>query len=191
LNKELTMDRRQLLVLSGAALAAACSSTPPTAEQNAVKRREIDSGVTTAMADLATNASARQMAGMAKGILVFPKVVTAGLLVGGSYGQGSLRKGNTTAGYYSISSGSVGLLAGAQTKTMYVLFMTQDALNKFEASEGWTVGADASVVMADTGAEARVDSRTAQAPVVGYVRNQSGFMANLSIDGTKFNKLKL
>jgi lipid-binding SYLF domain-containing protein len=45
--------------------------------------------------------------------------------------------------------------------------------------------------MADTGAEARVDSRTAQAPIVGYVRNQSGLMANLSIDGTKFNKLKL
>lgn len=185
------MDRRHLLLFSGAAFLAACSSTPPTAEEAASKRREIDSGVTNALADLFTNANARQLAGMSKGILVFPKVVTAGFMVGGSYGQGSLRKGNTTAGYYSISSGSVGLLAGAQTKAMYLLFMTQDALNKFEASEGWTVGADASVVMADTGAEARVDSRTAQAPVIGYVRNQSGLMANLSVDGTKFNKLKL
>ena len=33
--------------------------------------------------------------------------------------------------------------------------------------------------------------QAAQAPIVGYVRNQSGFMANLSIDGTKFNKLDL
>ena len=179
-----------MLLLSGAALAAACTSTP-TAEQNTAKRREIDAEVTTALTGLITDASARQMAGTAKGILVFPKVVTAGFVVGGSYGQGALRKGTTTAGYYSISSGSVGLLAGAQTKTMYVLFMTQDALNKFEASNGWTVGADASVVMVDTGAEARVDSQSAQAPIVGYVRNQSGFMANLSIDGTKFNKLEL
>src|SRR4030095_5689908 len=116
------MDRRNLLLLSGAALFAACSSTPPTAEEAASKRREIDSGVTSALADLSTNASARQMAGMAKGILVFPKVVTAGLGIGGSYGQGALRKGAATAGYYSISSGSVGLLAGAQNKTMYVLF---------------------------------------------------------------------
>ena len=185
------MDRRQLLLLSGAALATACSSTPPTAEESAAKRREIDTGVTNALADLSTNANARQLAGMSKAILVFPKVISAGLGIGGSYGQGSLRKGSTTAGYYSISSGSVGLLAGAQTKTMYLLFMTQDALNKFEASNGWTVGADASVVMADTGAEARVDSRTAQAPIIGYVRNQSGLMANLSIDGTKFNKLQL
>jgi lipid-binding SYLF domain-containing protein len=43
----------------------------------------------------------------------------------------------------------------------------------------------------DAGAEARVDTQTAQAPVIGYVRSQAGFMANLSIDGTKFNKLKL
>ncbi len=184
------MDRRQLLVLSGAALAAACSS-PPTAEQNAAKRKAIDAEVTNALAGLTTNTSARQMASTAKGILVFPRVVTAGFVVGGSYGEGALRKGATTAGYYSISSGSVGLLAGAQTKTMYVLFMTQDALTKFETSKGWTVGADASVVMVDTGAEARVDSQSAQAPIVGYVRNQSGFMANLSIDGTKFNKLEL
>jgi len=151
----------------------------------------IDAEVNTALADLFTNASAKQMAGMSKGILVFPKVVSAGFGIGGSYGQGALRKGTVTAAYYSISSGSVGLLAGAQTKTMYVLFMTQDALNKFETSKGWTVGADASVVMVDAGAEARVDSQSAQAPIVGYVRNQSGFMANLSIDGTKFNKLEL
>jgi lipid-binding SYLF domain-containing protein len=185
------MDRRQLLVFSGAALAAACSTTPPTAEQNKAKRNAIDAEVTSALAGLTADTSARQMASTAKGILVFPKVVTAGLMVGGSYGEGALRKGATTAGYYSISSGSVGLLAGAQTKTMYVLFMTQDALAKFEASKGWTVGADASVVMVQTGAEARVDSQSAQAPIVGYVRNQSGFMANLSIDGTKFNKLEL
>jgi lipid-binding SYLF domain-containing protein len=187
------MDRRQLLLFTGAALAAGCTSTPTTGVADpGAKRREIDAAVDNALADLYANAKgARQLTGMAKGVLVFPKVVSAGFVVGGSYGQGALRKGTTTAGYYSVGAGSVGLLAGAQSKAMYVLFMTQDALNKFEASDGWTVGADASVVVLDAGAEARVDTQTAQAPVIGYVRSQAGFMANLSIDGTKFNKLKL
>jgi lipid-binding SYLF domain-containing protein len=186
------MDRRQLLLFAGTALAAGCSSTPPGPDEAAAKRREIDTGVDTALAELFANAKgARQLASTAKGVLVFPKVLSAGFGIGGSYGQGALRKGTTTAGYYSVAAGSAGLIAGAQSKAMYVLFMTQEALNKFEASNGWTVGADASVVMLDAGAEVRGDTQTAQAPVIGYVRGQSGFMANLSIDGTKFNKLKL
>ena len=186
------MDRRQLLLIAGAALAAGCSSTPTGPADAGAKRREIDAGVDNALADLYANAKgARQLASTAKGVLVFPKVVSAGFIVGGSYGQGALRKGTTTAGYYSVGAGSVGLLAGAQSKAMYLLFMTQEALSKFEASDGWTVGADASVVVLDAGAEVRGDTQTAQAPVIGYVRGQSGFMANLSIDGTKFNKLKL
>ena len=43
---------------------------------------------------------------------------------------------------------------------MYILFMTDEALAKFRASNGWTVGADASVAMMRTGANASVDSAT-------------------------------
>jgi lipid-binding SYLF domain-containing protein len=136
-------------------------------------------------------AGSRELATKARGVLVFPKVVSAGLIVGGSYGEGALREGGTTTGYYSVGAGSVGLLAGAQTKSMYLLFMTQEALAKFKASSGWTAGADASVALAEVGADARIDTKTAQAPVVGFVRSNQGFMANLSLDGTKFSKLQL
>jgi lipid-binding SYLF domain-containing protein len=74
---------------------------------------------------------------------------------------------------------------------MYLMFMTHDALQKFEASSGWTAGADASVAVVDEGAAARFDTETARKPVVGYVRSTGGLMANLSLDGTKFNKLAL
>ena len=185
------MHRRQLLLIVGAGLAAGCSSTP-TAEEASAKRREIDTGVDRALADLYQTTGARQLSGKAKGVLVFPKVTSAGFIVGGSYGQGALRKGNTTAGYYSVGGGSVGFLVGAESKSMYLLFMTDDALRKFEASDGWTVGADASVVVLDAAAaDASVSNQTAEKPVLGFVRNQSGLMANLSIDGSKFNKLKL
>ncbi|AKJ29314.1 lipoprotein [Caldimonas brevitalea] len=124
-------------------------------------------------------------------MLVFPKVVSAGFVVGASYGQGALRKDGKTTAYYSIGSASGGLLAGAQSKAMYLLFMTPDSMRKFESSAGWTAGVDASVVVAELGADAQVTTKTAQAPIIGFVRTRAGFMANLSIDGTKFNRLDL
>jgi lipid-binding SYLF domain-containing protein len=184
------MERRTLLAFAGAALAAGCASDNATSNPGA-KRREIETGVDTALAQLYARPGMRDLVSRAQGVLVFPEVFTAGLLVGGSYGQGALRKGNSTAGYYSVGAGSVGLMAGAQTKSLYLLFMTADALQKFEASKGWTIGADAAVAIADVGAEGRLDTRTAQAPIIGLVRQQSGFMANLSLEGTKFNKLNL
>ena len=117
--------------------------------------------------------------------------MSAGFVVGGSYGQGALRKGGRTAAYYSTAAGSVGLLAGAQSKSVYVLFMTQEALDKFEASQGWTAGVDASVTVINVGADARVDTKTVQQPIISFVLSGVGLMANLSFDGTKFTKLDL
>jgi hypothetical protein len=36
-----------------------------------------------------------------------------------------------------------------------------------------------------------MDTKVAQAPIIGYVLTNAGLMANLSLDGTKFNKLDL
>ena len=125
-------------------------------------------------------------------MLVFPSIVTAGFVVGGSYGQGALRVAGQTARYYKTAAGSVGLLAGAESKAMYILFMTDEALAKFRASNGWTAGADASVAMMRTGANAAVDSATvAQQAVIGYVLVKGGLMANLSLEGTKVSPLEL
>jgi lipid-binding SYLF domain-containing protein len=180
------------LFAAGAAVVAACSTTGEAPADPAAKRHEIDVAVDGALADLyASTKGSRELAAKARGILVFPRVVSAGFVVGGSYGQGALRKGGATAGYYSVGAGSVGLLAGAQSKAMYLLFMTDDSLQKFEASSGWTAGADASAVLIDEGAAARVDAETARAPIIGFVRSTAGLMANLSLDGTKFNKLAL
>jgi lipid-binding SYLF domain-containing protein len=118
-------------------------------------------------------------------------VLAAGFGIGGSYGQGALRVGGKTEGYYSTTAASVGLIAGAESKAVYVLFMTQEELDKFRASRGWTAGADASVTMIRTGASASVDTQTGRQAVVGYVLSNAGLMADLSIDGTKVNKLDL
>ena len=178
------MDKR--FFLAGgllAVLATACSST---SSGPAAKRGGIDASVESAMSKLHAQApGSRELAGKARGVLVFPSVVSAGLGVGGSYGQGALRVGGRSVGYDSTTAASVGLLAGADSKAVFLLFMTQDALDKFRASKGWTAGADASVTMLKLGASAAIDTQTAQQPVVGFALSNAGLMANLSLDGPR------
>jgi lipid-binding SYLF domain-containing protein len=186
------IQRRTIVLASGIVLFAGCTTTSGGTADPAAKRREIDASVDNSLAQLFSKAQgSRELVDKARGVLVMPKVVTAGFVVGGSYGQGALRKHGVTAGYYDVLAGSVGLLAGAESKAIYMLFMSQEALDKFEASKGWTAGADASVAIANVGAAANMDTKTAQAPIIGYVLTNAGLMANLSLDGTKFNKLDL
>jgi lipid-binding SYLF domain-containing protein len=175
-----------------AVLTAACTTTGTSGGDPAARRSSIDSSVDAALSKLYGQVQgSRELTAKARGVLVFPSVVSAGLGVGGSYGQGALRVGGHSVGYYSTTAASVGLLAGADSKAVFVLFMTQEALDKFRASSGWTAGADASVTMLKVGANATVDTQTVQQPIVGFALSNAGLMANLSLDGTKINRLDL
>ncbi len=189
------MNKRNFLATIGMAVAlAACSTTNPNTPTGDMsnKRTSIDANVSGALTKLyAQDPGSRELVRKARGVLVFPSVLSAGFVVGGSYGEGALLVGNVTSGYYSTTAASVGLLAGADSKAVYVLFMTQDSLDKFRASKGWTAGADASVSVLKAGANAGVDTQTVQQPVIGYVLTNAGLMANLSIDGTKVQKLDI
>jgi lipid-binding SYLF domain-containing protein len=156
------------------------------------KRHSIDSSVDNSLSRLyAQDPASREMISKARGVLVFPAIVSAGFVVGGSYGEGALRVRGRTSEYYSTAAGSVGLLAGAESKSVYLLFMTDEALAKFRASKGWTVGADASVTLVNVGASASVDSKTVQQEIVGYVLTNGGLMANVSLEGTKITPISI
>jgi len=190
------IKRRVLSVAAAVALilaTAACSTTTGSAGADpAAKRRAIDASVDEALANLhAKVPESRELTAKAAGVLVFPSVVSAGFIVGGSHGEGALRKGGRSSAYYSTSAASVGLLAGAQSKAVYLLFMTHESLAKFEASDGWTAGADASVTVINVGADAKVDTKSVQQPIVSFVLAGAGLMANLSVDGTKFTRIAL
>ena len=118
-------------------------------------------------------------------------MLQAGFIVGGQYGEGSLKVGGGTVGYYSTVSGSFGLQAGAQSKAIIFLFMTQDALDKFRNTDGWSAGADASVALIKVGANGDIDSTTATAPVEAFVLTNAGLMADVSLNGTKVSRLKI
>jgi lipid-binding SYLF domain-containing protein len=196
------MQRRNFMLKTAAAMAfggltlAGCTTTgeqhSATNESNGSKRQSINSNVDTTMSRLYTTvAGSRELVSKARGVLVFPSIYQAGFIVGGQYGEGALRVSGATVGYYSTVSGSFGLQAGAQSKAMIFLFMTQDALDKFRNSDGWAVGGDASVALVKMGANGAVDSTTATAPVEVFVLTNAGLMGDLSLQGTKVSRLNI
>ena len=124
-------------------------------------------------------------------MLVFPTFVSAGFIVGGASGQGVLRQGGKSLGYFRMTEGSVGLLAGAQSQAVFILFMTDETLKNFRASSGWTAGVDGSVALVNVGATGQVTTQTAQQPIIGYVLTNSGLMASLSLNGSRITPLNL
>jgi lipid-binding SYLF domain-containing protein len=125
----------------------------------------------------------------AAGYLVFPRVLKAGIGIGGETGEGVLRVGGSTVGYYRVAAGSVGLQFGAQAKSIVIAFMTRDALTRFRNSEGWRVGVDGSVALIDLGAGKTIDTDNVRDPVVGFIFGSKGLMYNLTLEGTKFTKI--
>lgn len=130
----------------------------------------------------------------AKGYLVFPEVIQAGIGIGGEYGEGVLRIGGRSASYYSIKAGSIGFQLGAQRKSIIIVFLQDQALVNFEAKaeadSAWNVGADGSVVLLNLGVQASINSATINQPIVGFVFGQQGLMYNLTLQGSKISRLQ-
>jgi lipid-binding SYLF domain-containing protein len=125
----------------------------------------------------------------AKGVLVFPDVIKAGIGIGGEYGEGALRIGGKTVDYYNTAAASIGFQLGGQVKTVVIVFLEQRALNDFRQSDGWKVGVDGSVAVIEWGVGEDINTIDISDPVVGFVFNNKGLMYNLTIEGSKISKL--
>ena len=125
----------------------------------------------------------------AKGVLVFPSVIKAGVGVGGEYGEGALRIGGKTADYYNTAAASIGFQLGIQSKRIIIVFMQDDALKKFRESKGWEAGVDGSVALIELGAGGTIDTTTIKDPIIGFVFGNKGLMFNLTLEGSKYTKI--
>ncbi len=191
------LRRTFILTTSGSILAlglavSGCTTTSSTdaSGQQVDKRHTIDAGVDSTLTRLyvAANGS-RELVGKAHGVLIFPSVIDAAFVVGGQYGEGSLRVSGHTVGYYSTATGSVGWQAGAQSRAIVFLFMTEQSLNRFRSTDGWSAGGDASVAVLKLGANGAVDTSTATGQVDAFVLANGGLMAGASLQGTKVTRL--
>ncbi len=180
-----------ILAVSLALSGCTTTSASDTMGEQKDKRHTIDAGVDSTLGRLYSLApGSRELIAKSSGMLVFPSVIDAGFGVGGQYGEGALRVGGRSVGYYSTATASVGLQAGAQSKAIVFLFMTANALDHFRTSEGWSAGGDASVAVLKVGANGNVDTGTATGEIDAFVLTNSGLMAGASVDGTKVTRLK-
>ena len=125
----------------------------------------------------------------AAGFLIFPKVYKVGIGIGAESGEGVLRIGGATVDYFRTTSGSIGFQLGAQARSIIIVFMTKEALDRFRNSQGWKIGIDGSVALIDIGAGKSIDSGNIKDPVVGFIFGAKGLMYNLTLEGSKISKL--
>lgn len=185
------LRNRRMRVALTAMLWAILLATVPAGMSFAKSPREIDTSVDVSLERFYQQVKgAKEFARTAKGLLVMPNVVKAGFFVGGQYGEGALRVEGRTVGYYNLVAGSYGLTFGGQSQDIIIAFMTDEALKQFRESAGWEAGVNANVAVIDVGAGGEIGTNTVQDPVVGFVFDTKGLMADISLKGAKFTKLK-
>lgn len=161
----------------------------PPQSASAATSGEINRDVNSALSKLyRSTPAAKKLAGISKGILVFPNIIKGGLIIGGQYGEGALRVGGKTSGYFKSVSASYGLQAGAQSFGYALFFINQDDLKYLEKSDGWEVGVGPNVVLVDKGLARSLSTTTAKSGIYAFFFNQKGLMAGISIEGSKITK---
>ena len=125
----------------------------------------------------------------ANGMLVMPLITEAGFIFGGGFGQGALRIQGATVDYYSAVKGTAGLQIGAQQYAHVLFFMTEDALNEFRRSSGWTAGADIGYVVDATGSTLSTSTTTLRTPVIAAIFGQAGLLFGATVEGTKYTRI--
>ncbi|MGO9445474.1 MAG: YSC84-related protein [Thiobacillaceae bacterium] len=186
----MTTIRRSVLNLLLVA-AATFSLGAMSGRANAATAEDLDRDAVQALQILyRTHPVAEDISKKARAVLVFPHIIKAGLVFGGSYGEGVLMKGSRVADYYNSVSASVGWQAGAQSYGYVVFLMNDNALSYLNKSDGWEIGVGPTVVVVDEGAAKNLSSSTLKDDAYAFIFDQQGLMASLSIEGTKISRIR-
>src|SRR6202521_3776863 len=124
-------------------------------------------------------------------VVVFPSVLKAAFIVGGSYGRGAMscRKGEDFTGPWgaptmmALEGGSFGFQIGGQATDFVLLVMNERGASGILASKV-KLGADASVAAGPVGRDASADTdATLRAEILSYSRAR-GLFAGVSLEGS-------
>jgi lipid-binding SYLF domain-containing protein len=179
---------RILFTLILAALTTAILAGPRQALAADVAKIERDAKA--ALAELyATTPAAKVLGEKAKGVLVFPSILKAGLIIGGQGGNGALFVDGKVVGYYNTAAASYGLQAGAQEFAYAMFLMTDAAGESLKNRDGWEVGVGPSIVVVDEGVAKSLTTTTANDDVYAFIFGQKGLMAGIGIQGSKITKI--
>jgi lipid-binding SYLF domain-containing protein len=172
-------------LVTAAALLALCADAARAATAAAI-RTDAAAALRTLYA---SNPSAKVVGENAKAVLVFPRILKAGFMVGAQGGDGAMRKGGKTVGYYRSLAGSYGFQAGVQSFGYALFFMNDDAVKYLDKSGGWEIGTGPSLVIVDEGIAKSMTSTTLTKDVYAYIFDQKGLMAGIGIQGSKITRI--
>jgi lipid-binding SYLF domain-containing protein len=176
--------------LIAASLAATAFVGPLTPPARAATAAELNANGQGALQRLyAESTKASRFGQSAHAILVFPKIVKAGFLIGGQGGEGVLFVRGRPTGYYKISAVSYGLQAGGQSFSYALFIMNEKALDYLGKSNGWAIGSGPSVVVVDKGKAMSTTSTTLKEDVYAFPFGQKGLMAGLGLEGSKITRI--
>ncbi|HEV8246794.1 MAG TPA: lipid-binding SYLF domain-containing protein, partial [Polyangiaceae bacterium] len=123
----------------------------------------------------------------AQGVMIFPRVVKAAMILGGEGGNGVLlardEHGSWSApAFYGLGGGSAGFQLGYQEASILLVFMTRSALLS-AINRGLTLGADASIAAGTLGDAGAASSTRTGKDIYAFV-DVGGVFAGISLDGT-------
>jgi len=124
----------------------------------------------------------------AKGVLIYPQVLKAGFILGGSGGTGVLLAKDSKTGewsdpaFYTLGSVSFGLQIGGEAAGVVVLVMSQKGMDSLLTSK-FKLGGDASVALGPVGGGAKGD---VTADFLSFAKSK-GLYAGLNLDGSQIN----
>jgi lipid-binding SYLF domain-containing protein len=168
-----------------------CAHEPVTqANASHASRRQIASDSHAALNSLySKDANARRLGRNAAGVLVFPKILKGGFIVGVEGGNGALIQGGSVTRYYQTAGASWGLQAGAQQFGYALFLMNRSEVAKLDQAGGWDVGSSPSVVVLDHGKATELSTSTASKGTYAYFFDQKGLMAGLGLKGSKITRI--
>ena len=116
--------------------------------------------------------------------VVFPKILKAGLLFGGTYGEGYLVRDGIVLSQVRLAGGNAGLNAGAQSYSQVVYILDDDTLAAFR--RGGKISLHGSLNFARRGeiVTSTFGKLSPTQPFYTTIFNQSGYLAGISLDGT-------
>ncbi|MEO9777434.1 MAG: YSC84-related protein [Sedimentitalea sp.] len=189
----LHQNRRKFLKFGIVASFALYAGAQGVAAENLAERAEIDMASDKVLqALLDSNTEAKTLSSTALAMLIFPKVTETGLAgIGGKRGKGVLREDGKSIAYYRTTSLSFGAQMGFETHGYVAMFMTQAALEDFTAKDDYEVTAQSEITVMDESSSAQTNITASNSSIVVFVFDEKGARLDLTVDGTKINRMDI
>lgn len=183
------LTRAKFLMGSSSMLVAWAALAAPAARAQSTQQVVID-GARKTLADLRRDpafGNALPLLRQARAVLIVPRLLKGGFIVGGEVGQGVLlartRSGWSAPVFCEIGTASFGLQVGLEESEVVLLVMTQRALEGLLQDE-FKIGGQAGIAVATLGSGVEGAIGGASAPDLVVWSSSTGVYGGLTIDGS-------